>query len=456
MPRRLVYVVDRRAVVDQATEEATKIKAAAADPALRVSTLRGQLADNREWLDDPAATAIIVGTVDMIGSRLLFSGYGVSPRTRSYHAGLLGSDTLVVLDESHLVLPFERLLAAIERDDRLAPQGEVRRALVPRFRLLCLSATGREQREPDRDGRLFRLDDRDRADPVVARRLGAAKRLIFRECDDKRLAERLAEAAWELSGGEGAQPARVLVYCSSRNVVDDAAKRIGERARKAKRDIESPVLFVGARRVQEREQAADELRRLGFLSGGNKPEKPAFVVATSAGEVGVDLDADHMVCDLVPFERMVQRLGRVNRLGKGNARVVVFETIDPKLPDALKNAAGRARKLFDALPRHADGSFDASPAALDKLRSARREAVGAATAPASLYPALTRPLVEAWSMTSLAEHSGRPEVQPWLRGWVDEDAQTTLIWRTYLPVRVGDEFQAPTSSRRSLRPRVRI
>ena len=44
---------------------------------------------------------------------------------------------------------------------------------------------------------------------------------------------------------------------------------------------------------------------------------PVFLVATSAGEVGVDLDADHMVCDLVAWERMVQRLGRVNRRGTG-------------------------------------------------------------------------------------------------------------------------------------------
>ena len=45
---------------------------------LPISTLRGQHVDNREWLDDPASTAIIVGTIDMIGSRLLFEGYGVA------------------------------------------------------------------------------------------------------------------------------------------------------------------------------------------------------------------------------------------------------------------------------------------------------------------------------------------------------------------------------------------
>ena len=116
VPRRLVYVVDRRAVVDQATTVAEKIREKSqdsTDSTLRVSTLRGQYVDNREWLADPAAPAIVVGTVDMIGSRLLFSGYGVSRKMRPYHAGLLGADTLVVLDEAHLVPPFEKLLAAI-------------------------------------------------------------------------------------------------------------------------------------------------------------------------------------------------------------------------------------------------------------------------------------------------------------------------------------------------------
>jgi hypothetical protein len=128
IPRRLVYVVDRRAVVDQATAEAEKLRDwldGAADPKVRlglgerrlpISTLRGQHLDNREWLTHPITPAIVVGTVDMIGSRLLFSGYGVSTKMRPYHAGFLGADTLVVLDEAHLVPPFEALLKAITRD----------------------------------------------------------------------------------------------------------------------------------------------------------------------------------------------------------------------------------------------------------------------------------------------------------------------------------------------------
>ena len=55
VPRRLVYVVDRRAVVDQATAVADEIKERSRDSALRISTLRGRYADNRQWLEDPAA-----------------------------------------------------------------------------------------------------------------------------------------------------------------------------------------------------------------------------------------------------------------------------------------------------------------------------------------------------------------------------------------------------------------
>ncbi len=93
VPRRLVYVFDRRAVVDQATIIADEIREKSRNPELRVSTLRGQHVDNREGLADPTAPAIIVGTVDMVGSRLLFSGYGVSRKMRPYHAGLLGADS---------------------------------------------------------------------------------------------------------------------------------------------------------------------------------------------------------------------------------------------------------------------------------------------------------------------------------------------------------------------------
>ncbi len=201
LPRRLVYVVDRRAVVDQATRfaedlrtnlqksEAGKLRDALGlgeAEALPISTVRGQFVDNRDWLVDPSRPAIIVGTVDMIGSRLLFEGYGVSRKMRPYHAGLLGADTLVLLDEAHLVPPFEALLAEItENNGRYGPQHEELGRLLPKFQLLPLSATGRRQ-----TARPFALEEKDFRNPddaVVQERLFANKRLILQELGKKKL-----------------------------------------------------------------------------------------------------------------------------------------------------------------------------------------------------------------------------------------------------------------------------
>jgi CRISPR-associated endonuclease/helicase Cas3 len=157
-----------------------------------------------------------------------------------------------------------------------------------------------------------------------------------------------------------------------------------------------------------------------------------------------------MVCDLVSWERMVQRLGRVNRRGSGDAEIEVFWS-EPsvKAPEAPTETERRAliafasRTVIEKLPFR-DEAFDASPSALRHLaESARTDAalrtlIEKATTSEPLRPALNRALVDAWSMTSLETHTGRPDVAPWLRGWVEEERQTTVVWRKYLPVRVDD------------------
>lgn len=447
VPRRLVYVVDRRAVVDQATTVADEIRERSQNSALRVSTLRGQHVDNREWLADPAAPAIVVGTVDMIGSRLLFSGYGVSRKMRPYHAGLLGADTLVVLDEAHLVPPFEKLLEATITNGTkaLGPREYEDRKIVPSFKLLSLSATGREDSSDRLNEKIvFRLSSEDKLDEVVKKRLEARKRLTVQVLDDEpRLVLQLVERAWSLGNGQG--PARALVYCDRREDAVKVRDEIGKKCKKEKRDHVSELL-VGGRRVFERETLFGWLKKHGFLGDAEaEPEQPTFLIATSAGEVGVDLDAAHMVCDLVEWERMVQRLGRVNRRGNGDARIEVIATPRKKeKAEEWTKRLARLRKPLDSLRRvGTKGERNASPGALLELKeraescSELRNAIEAATTPAPLRPALTRALVDAWSLTSLDRHTGRPDdIQPWLRGWEeDQKPQTTVVWRKYLPVR---------------------
>ena len=460
LPRRLAYVVDRRAVVDQATDFAEGLRRALrveeslahvrrglgiAGRFLPISTLRGQHIDNREWLDDPAAPAIIVATVDMVGSRLLFEGYGVSRRMRPYHAGMLGCDTLVLLDEAHLSRPFEALLRTIEVERRMpdGPESEpgkfggqsANARVPPPIRVLPLSATlgfSPCSESP------FTIDREDRTHETVRARLEALKVLQIEELgSDSRLDAELAARAWHLALQQGkavASPVRTLIYCNSRKIAEGVKERLLKRDNEDRTGAEV-ILFVGGRRVYEREAAARELQRLGLLADSDgPPDSPVFVVATSAGEVGVDLDADHMVCDLVPWERMVQRLGRVNRRGLGDARIVVIDQGPPR--DESGSARHSAVKaLLRGLPSWEGGHL----AGLTAITAAgqlaeRRDLTIRASTPVPLYPELSRPLVDAWAMTSLPEHSGRPEVEPWLRGWVKQDPQTTVVWRRFLPV----------------------
>lgn len=474
LPRRLVYVVDRRAVVDQATEFAEQLRdnlekvenldsvrkgLGLHDVPLPISTLRGRYADNREWMADPTVPAIIVGTVDMVGSRLLFEGYGVSRRMRPYAAGLIGCDSLVLLDEAHLARPFERLLQTIEQGQRVdsangkgAFIGPAANALFPPpFRVLSLSATLAH----DAGSELFGLDGDDYRNKTIRTRLDAEKVLTVKTIkgDTENLPDELSDQAWGLMREESSElksPARVVVYCNHRkdaeqvkdNLEQKFKDNLGEETKEGEL-MPEVILFVGGRRIYEREQAARELAEHGlFASSDVDPKVPVFLVATSAGEVGVDLDADHMVCDLVAWERMVQRLGRLNRLGKGKARVLVIDNgplVDQEAESDADFSRDAVRYLLEALPEDGAGGRRAGPAALAGLRNDpdSRTRIADATTRPPLYPALTRPLVDAWAMTSLVEHAGRPEVGPWLRGWVDDKAQTSLVWRDYLPVRLG-------------------
>ena len=474
LPRRLIYVVDRRAVVDQATRFAKRIKdnlppevagrLGLGSAGLPISTLRGGFADNREWLQDPSRPAVIVGTIDMIGSRLLFEGYGVSRRMRPYHAGLLGVDSLVLLDEAHLCPPFEALLRQVEmhRDSQLGPK-DVMHWSPPPFRLMSLSATGRELASVPSSS-FFRLKQQDCEEPEVRKRLNAQKRLKLTELNGAQsLTEQMASRAVEL--GDGSEtPSRVLVFCNSRKDALDVKRRIDKECRRKRKSGErtsgfNSELLVGERRVHERTQLEQWLDQHGFLGGIKSPtEAPVFLVATSAGEVGVDLDADHMVGDLVAYERMVQRLGRVNRRG-GDARTAmidVFFTIPALKTNASKAAKDKHNAIVDKIRKHrapllllpsfGDGRQNASVSAIVELKSNCSEVVSAATTPAPLFPALNRPLLDAWSMTSLKQHEGRPEVAPWLRGWENvEESQTVVVWRKYLPIQHGGNDESSVS-----------
>lgn len=448
VPRRLVYVVNRRTVVDQSTAEAERLRQRLVEPDARhlrealdvlaavpakdplaISTLRGEFADNAEWRRDPSRPAIIVGTVDMIGSRLLFSGYGCGFRSKPLHAGFLGHDALLVHDEAHLEPAFQSLLSSIA--------GEQQRGNEPRpLRVLALSATSRTR--PD-----FGLGEADRQSEVVKKRLHARKGLQVHPVDDRKdLPARIATKAAELEG-------KVVVFLSS----VDHAEKCAQALRKTNKG--RVATLTGTMRGAERDGLVRDPVFARFLPRPpddlKLQEGPVFLVATSAGEVGIDLSADHLVSDLPPFDALAQRLGRVNRYGEGDAEVHVYceklkeppkpradddseaEEEDDDKPgkrnDEYEHARFFTRELLGELPVRADERRDASPSA---LRALPAEARVRASTPQPAIHHVDQILFDRWSYTTITDAlPGRPPVAEWLRGKAEwEPARTTVAWRS--------------------------
>ena len=411
LPRRLAYVVNRRTVVDQTTNEVTRYKQIRPD--LAVSTLRGEFMDNREWSTDPSREAVICGTVDMIGSRLLFSGYGIGFKSRPLHAGFLGQDTLIVHDEAHLEPAFQDLLLAI--------QSEQHSGRFPdRFPLYVMELTA----TPRGEGEVFGLTEEEThadfermnvPDPlrVVWKRTHAKKALRLHE-ESKGLPDELATLALEYENSGCA----ILVFVHS---VDDLEKTASLLPKVRTQRL------TGTMRGFERDGLLRDPVFARFLP--SRPEnilrvaETVYLVCTSAGEVGVNISADHLVCDLSTFESMAQRFGRVNRFGlRDDTRIDIVYPAKFDDKDKLTSARRKTLELLGSLD-------DASPAALSKLDPTARLS---AFAPQPDTPKTSDILFDMWSMTSVrGRMPGRPSVEPYLHGIRDwEPAQTKIGWRS--------------------------
>ena len=449
LPRRLVYIVNRRTVVDQATDTVKQIRERLLKPDfpewsehgevlkglrsalgrlssvesdfLGVSTLRGELADNEEWKTDPARAAIIVGTIDMIGSKLLFSGYGDGRYKRPQHAGLIGQDSLIVHDEAHLTPAFSELLRSVK-----AVQ-ETERDAYP-IRVMELSAT---QRDSDAGGDVLRLEADDEQNNIVVERFGARKLVRSHKSDKRRQNSRIADLAYEHEGSG----VKVLVYVRS---PEDAVKIASDlKKRTNDKSDERVALLTGTIRGYERDQLVTEnaiYRQM--LNSESKPSETVYLVSTSAGEVGIDIDADQMVCDIAPLDSMIQRLGRVNRRGghQREARVDVVwieEQANPgERASDYQKAVAKTLEIFQRWVEESDGSLDASPRNVRGLISCLgSEDRKGAFSPEPDTRQVTDILLDAWSLTSVDDMPGLPEIGPYLHGDTDDPPETYVAWR---------------------------
>ena len=399
VPRRLVYVIDRRLVVDGVTKYATDLASGLdAHQQPTIVTMRGGMAIDEDWLTDPLRPAVIISTVDQVGSRLLFSGYGINPKSASLHAGLLGNDALFVVDEVHLVQPLLQTLGSVA-----VQRGNV---LPLPWRVLPMSATWA-------GANTHGLSDADWAHPALSRRLKAGKpAILIKIAADADLSRTLADEALRLRR-EGAEV--VAVVC---NRVD--------RARTVFEHVQShgeAVLLTGRIRPCDKVALTEEyLPRM--IAGSRGHRTMLFVVATQTIEVGADLDMDALVTECAPLSALRQRFGRLNRLGELETApaVIVYQIPEKKSDPVYSEDIERTWKWLSAVTTGKSKTIDFGIAAMDRLMVEQPPPKEDEPEAPSLLPVH----IDMLSRTSLAHGIN---VAPWLHGWKSGSADVYLCWR---------------------------
>ena len=110
-PCRLVYCLPMRVLVEQTVDningwlQALDLYGKPGEGKISVNVLMGGEEDvsKADWASYPEEDAILVGTQDMLLSRALMRGYGMSRYQRPVHFALLHNDALWVFDEVQLM-----------------------------------------------------------------------------------------------------------------------------------------------------------------------------------------------------------------------------------------------------------------------------------------------------------------------------------------------------------------
>jgi CRISPR-associated endonuclease/helicase Cas3 len=454
-PRRIVFVVDRRIVVDETFRRAMHLSSALGvaahgvvrDVADRLRTiagdsgalpltcvaLRGGAYQHEEWTRTPLHPTVVSSTVDQIGSRLLFRGYGVSPNAWPIHAALLGNDSLIVLDEAHCANPFRQTLGAVVRFR--SPSWAQEPVATP-FQVVTMSATPRDASRAS--GTVFDLDAADDANIVLSRRRRASKpaRLIVSDAKGSPAAALVTTLVREILAASADGTPRAAAVIVNRVAT---ARAVAAALSAAARDGDV-VLLTGRMRPIDRDEITAAWRDRLNPAGRERPlQRPAFVVATQCLEVGADFDFDVLVSECASLDALRQRFGRLNRTGRPiDARAAVVIRADQTSPP--KTLKDTDPIYGDSLPltwqwlkaRATDDIVDFGIAAMDALiddsRHAEPEAFERLSVPAPDAPVMLPAYLDRWVQTSPVP-TPDPDVAIFLHGIERGEPDVYVCWR---------------------------
>lgn len=319
-PRRLVFLLPMRVLAEQTVANlrvwldrlGVLGRPGDGEGRISVSLLMGGEPDvhRPEWAAHPEENAILVGTQDMLLSRALLRGYGISRYQWPVHFALLHTDALWVFDEVQLMGPALATSAQLEAFRRSY-------ALPRPSRSLWLSATIRPEWLGTVDFRphlaalsVLELgaEDRTRASRILSARkpLRQAPFRLEKETGKEKGAG--VKAIAELAFNEHRSGSQTLVIV---NRVAQAQAIYRALHSRSPDGTQGPaLLLLHARfRPAERREIERSLREDCGAQG-------RIVVATQAVEAGLDITSTTLISELAPWSSMIQRFGRNNRYGE--------------------------------------------------------------------------------------------------------------------------------------------
>lgn len=312
-PRRLVYCLPMRTLVEQTRDEAEKWVSALVKKGCiigkepKVIVLMGG-EDSGEWDIYPEENTILIGTQDMLLSRALNRGYGMSRARWPMHFGLLNNDALWVLDETQLMGVGVRTSAQLE-----GLRQKIGVALGCATWWASATLDSRLITTPDHNilPSTISLGDNDLKNQEVTQRVEAIKRLsalpITLVSDSAKIvAPYIEQLATAVVTHHQTSTTTIVIL----NRVDRAKDLFASLEKIAKKHALPRRLLVHSRfRPMERDPLSKQIKEPG--------EK--IIIATQAIEAGVDISARTLITELAPWSSLVQRFGRCNRKGEFNA-----------------------------------------------------------------------------------------------------------------------------------------
>ena len=465
-PRRVFFVVDRRVIVDEAYERAKKLaqKLEGAkegilkrvadnlrqiargetttfddEHPLAVHALRGGMYRSEAWARNPLQPTIVASTVDQIGSRLLFRAYGRGSGTWPIYAGLVASDSLILLDEAHCAQPFLQTLRAVRRFQAWA-QEPLQRCFHP----VVMSATPPADIEDRFEDASQEPLDPDH--PLGRRQLASKPAMLQRVKNATRsratnaMAKDLAEAAQDLVDEER----RAIVVFVNRVATARETHRL-----LADDYDDRAVLLTGRMRPVDKDAVVRRLKDMQLQSDcseGRVLTDPIIVVATQTLEVGADLDFDGLVTECASLDALRQRFGRLNRMGRAiKARAVILGPADQN-GNAADRPEKKKPKQKDDDPvygpalaatwkwlnerKNEKGEVDFGIVSLDR-QLPKGESLNKLNAPSPDAPVMLPAHVDCWAQTA-PQPSPSPDVALFLHGPREGVADVQVCWRADL------------------------